>query len=132
MADGDDAEQVVHLPLEPAGRKREVGQRGDLRSSAIDLDHQLDPAVGRTGGEEVGDTHRSEARRRRPRGPGEIPAAEAPAAAACRRVGRHLDGLAEAPRAARGSTTGPSDSVMAPRSWRPHGAEVGEARPRRR
>ena len=47
VADGDDAEQVVHLALEPAGREREVRQRGDLGSSAIDLD-----APARCGGRE--------------------------------------------------------------------------------
>jgi hypothetical protein len=39
MPERHDAEQVVHLALETTGWEREVGQRGDLGSAAVDLHH---------------------------------------------------------------------------------------------
>src|SRR5690606_12983497 len=52
---GHDAEQVVHLSLEPPGRKRQSGQTWHVRVRGVERHVQFDATVRVGGGEQVDD-----------------------------------------------------------------------------
>ena len=58
VADGFDAEQVVHLAFEAAGRERQVGQAGQVQLVDREPDVELDSSVGWTGDHHVDDPDR--------------------------------------------------------------------------
>jgi len=51
-----DPEKVVHLPLEPARGKRELGEGWNRGTLGVDLHLQFDPSIRRSGHEQVDDS----------------------------------------------------------------------------
>ena len=58
MTGGHDAEQVAHLSFEAAGRERQSASDGTTGADRVEVDAQLDAAVGWAGGEQVDDAQR--------------------------------------------------------------------------